>query len=311
MSVPGNLLQRTRGINYLGINRRYCQNVITRAPFVDGLKPMRFRTSDQHVDNTTNHDMFNKLIQAFSSTDSSSLDKEMEQVKNGTGLSQSAVDRMKVALEHLATPRIPDGDARAFVGDQVTNNLSTLQKQAADVAREPSQHTDSIYSLPIIKRYVTTTNAAGLSVFGPTRACDHLEKKLSPSGRKTGWFHNIWVQKYAPTEGSLDLSSTTGLKCLVEDEGVNFRETIIAPLAEGGMHKTASRDFLVVTKGRPTLCLDSGEEVEIEEGSVIVQNGTNHAWKNKSATEVVRMVVVLLSADERGRSGAKANGGDL
>ena len=62
-----------------------------------------------------------------------------------------------------------------------------------------------------------------------------------------------------------------------------------------GMHTTDSIDFDYVISGEVWLELDNGEEVHLKAGDTIVQNGTRHAWRNKSS-EPCRIVVCLIGA---------------
>lgn len=59
------------------------------------------------------------------------------------------------------------------------------------------------------------------------------------------------------------------------------------------MHRTQSVDYGVVIEGELTLVLDSGAEVLLRQGSVVVQRGTNHAWANRSSRPC-RMLFVLV-----------------
>ena len=47
------------------------------------------------------------------------------------------------------------------------------------------------------------------------------------------------------------------------------------------MQKTGTLDFCLVVEGRITLVLDT-DEVDLTEGDIVVQRGTNHAWSNRS-----------------------------
>jgi mannose-6-phosphate isomerase-like protein (cupin superfamily) len=49
-----------------------------------------------------------------------------------------------------------------------------------------------------------------------------------------------------------------------------------------GMHTTDTVDFDVVISGEVWLELDDGAEVRLGPGDCVVQNGTRHAWRNKS-----------------------------
>ena len=58
------------------------------------------------------------------------------------------------------------------------------------------------------------------------------------------------------------------------------------------MHKTETVDYGIVLEGEMTLVLDRGETV-IKAGDIIIQNGTNHAWANRSG-KICRMAFVLI-----------------
>jgi hypothetical protein len=54
-----------------------------------------------------------------------------------------------------------------------------------------------------------------------------------------------------------------------------------------GMHTTDSVDFDVVVFGEVVLELDDGAEAVLKAGDCVVQNGTRHAWHNRSAEKCV------------------------
>ena len=68
-----------------------------------------------------------------------------------------------------------------------------------------------------------------------------------------------------------------------------------------GMHTTDSVDYAIVVSGEIDLELDDGATVRLTPGCVVVQNGTRHAWRNRSAEPVV-MAFILLGARRRSRS---------
>ena len=65
-----------------------------------------------------------------------------------------------------------------------------------------------------------------------------------------------------------------------------------------GMHTTDTVDFEYVLSGEVWLELDNGEEVHLKPGDTVVQNGTRHAWRNKS-TKPCQMVVFAVGAHRR------------
>lgn len=65
-----------------------------------------------------------------------------------------------------------------------------------------------------------------------------------------------------------------------------------------GMHTTDTVDFDVVISGECYLELDGGAEVLLKAGDCVVQNGTRHAWRNRSSEPCV--IAVALVGAERG-----------
>lgn len=74
-------------------------------------------------------------------------------------------------------------------------------------------------------------------------------------------------------------------------------ESSSAPLATDrpGMHRTATTDLIIVMEGRVDCELD-GERVTLNQGDVLVQNGTIHAWFNPY-DEPCRFLAVLVGAE--------------
>jgi mannose-6-phosphate isomerase-like protein (cupin superfamily) len=62
-----------------------------------------------------------------------------------------------------------------------------------------------------------------------------------------------------------------------------------------GMHTTDTVDIDLVISGEVWLELDNGEEIELKAGDSVVQNGTRHAWHNRT-TEPAVIFVTLLGA---------------
>jgi len=62
-----------------------------------------------------------------------------------------------------------------------------------------------------------------------------------------------------------------------------------------GMHTTDTVDFDVVVSGEVVLELDDGAEVLLKAGDCVIQNGTRHAWHNRSSANCL-IAVALLGA---------------
>lgn len=62
-----------------------------------------------------------------------------------------------------------------------------------------------------------------------------------------------------------------------------------------GMHQTPTVDYAIVLDGEVWLELDDGCAERLVQHDVVVQNGTRHAWRNKS-TRPVTLAFVLIGA---------------
>lgn len=58
------------------------------------------------------------------------------------------------------------------------------------------------------------------------------------------------------------------------------------------MHRTKTVDYGIVLEGEIIMILDR-EETTIKAGDIVIQNGTNHAWANRSG-KICRMAFVLI-----------------
>ena len=66
-----------------------------------------------------------------------------------------------------------------------------------------------------------------------------------------------------------------------------------------GMHTTDTVDYDVVLSGEVYLELDDGVEVCLKAGDCVIQNGTRHAWHNRSLEKCV-IAVALIGAERIG-----------
>jgi hypothetical protein len=65
--------------------------------------------------------------------------------------------------------------------------------------------------------------------------------------------------------------------------------------ANPGMHFTDTVDYIIVLDGEVWLELDDGKQALLKPHDVVVQNGTRHAWRNKSDRNVT-IAGVLVGA---------------
>ncbi|WP_094781662.1 cupin domain-containing protein [Paraburkholderia ribeironis] len=63
-----------------------------------------------------------------------------------------------------------------------------------------------------------------------------------------------------------------------------------------GMHRTQTVDYDIIVSGELWLELDDGEIRHLKAGDIVVQNGTRHAWRNRSDAPAVMMAVLIGAA---------------
>lgn len=64
------------------------------------------------------------------------------------------------------------------------------------------------------------------------------------------------------------------------------------------MHRTDTVDHVLILDGEVWLELDDQEEVLLRQWDVVIQNGTRHAWRNRS-DKPVTMAVFMVGAERR------------
>ena len=62
-----------------------------------------------------------------------------------------------------------------------------------------------------------------------------------------------------------------------------------------GMHTTDTVDYAIVLDGELWLELDRGETRQVRAGDIVVQNGTRHAWRNRTGRPAT-VAFVLIGA---------------
>jgi hypothetical protein len=62
-----------------------------------------------------------------------------------------------------------------------------------------------------------------------------------------------------------------------------------------GVHTTDTVDYAIVLDGEILLELDDGKQVHLKPHDTVIQNGTRHAWRNKSA-KIAKIAFVLIGA---------------
>lgn len=170
------------------------------------------------------------------------------------------------------------------------------------------------------RRIVTGHDAGGRSVFVGDEAMEPVTVSVLPGAE----FHQMWARDTTATLPS-DAAAPDAWRYFPPSDGFRFGFFTLGPdsvtlpedldigaaLAEvqarlpgmdevmepenPGMHTTDTVDFDVVMSGEVWLELDDGHEVHLRPGDCVVQNGTRHAWHNRT-TEPVTVAVALIGA---------------
>ena len=107
--------------------------------------------------------------------------------------------------------------------------------------------------------------------------------------------HELWISHSTPPDlRTRDDTAARGWELLPPPHGSAFRLAVYPPGAEVAEHSTDTLDYIVVIEGQLTLLL-GGEEITLEPGDTVVQQGTPHGWANRG-TERCVIAAILLSA---------------
>jgi len=174
-----------------------------------------------------------------------------------------------------------------------------------------------------IRCVVTGQDASGKSIFVRDSRVEPITLALFPGYE----FHRLWGSDSAPalpTDGTPPSQPRYfppkpgyrfGFFTIPPDTVARTERLSTAPVLEEiqlrlpgmlevlerdhpGMHTTDTIDYDVVVSGEVVLELDDGAEVHLKAGDCVVQNGTRHAWRNRSTQNCV-IAVTLLGAERR------------
>jgi quercetin dioxygenase-like cupin family protein len=142
-----------------------------------------------------------------------------------------------------------------------------------------------------VRRVVTGHDSNGIAIFTDDK---WFETQIIPTGDAA--MTTIWTTRNVPadlndkTDGAKRDAGTT-LK-----GGSVIRIVDMLPNAASPMHRSSSIDYGIVISGQIELELDNHLVKTLGAGSIIVQRGTIHKWRNPSSTEICRIVFVLTEA---------------
>lgn len=142
-----------------------------------------------------------------------------------------------------------------------------------------------------IRRIVTGHDAAGRAIVTHDKLLD-----AKPNASGDALFTLIWSTATAPVDNDDTTDGRDRAVGLTLPGGSVLRVVEMLPGKRSAMHRTSSLDYGIVLTGAIELELDDGAVTLAEAGSIIVQRGTIHAWRNPSADTPSRIAFVLLDA---------------
>ena len=147
-------------------------------------------------------------------------------------------------------------------------------------------------NLPSVRRIITGHDEDGKAIVKIDEICNHFRE-----GRPGGMVCNVWTTDSSPANNSKqdDAGQREGKFTMVEN-GTVFRILEFRPGLQERVHRTDPIDYIVVMKGEIDMELETGEEVHLKAGDVMVQRGTVHNWINRG-TEPCLLAVILIHAN--------------
>ena len=146
---------------------------------------------------------------------------------------------------------------------------------------------------PPLRRVVTKNNSDGRSVI----ASEGIASNHKWSGR--GMVATlIWSTDECPAEVWSDEDyGARALGTQPPRNGSRFTINDYPAQMPGRMHRTDTVDIIVVMDGEIDMELDDGVETHLNKGDIMIQQGTNHAWWNRSE-RTCRLAIILIDAKE-------------
>ena len=169
-------------------------------------------------------------------------------------------------------------------------------------------------SLRGIKRYVTTNDTTGQSVFSNALE-EEPPQMVNPTPINLSFC-------YATQNFPVDIQEGKDIdkyKNFIQNPpgiiipgGSAARVVDFPPAYMSGMHRTVSVNYNFVIEGEIEIILDSGQTRLMKPGDVLVQRAVSHAWRNPSSTQWARIAAVSFPAatelTESGTEGVFSSG---
>ena len=145
--------------------------------------------------------------------------------------------------------------------------------------------------LPPVRRIVTGHNPQGSAVLK-----SDARFASEPIASGDAEFALLWTTATVPADNNDETDGRARDAGLTIEQGSVFRIVDFLPGAMSPMHRTNSVDYGIVLSGEIELELENGIRTIAGPHSVIIQRGTNHKWRNPSASDYARVAFVLIEA---------------
>lgn len=142
-----------------------------------------------------------------------------------------------------------------------------------------------------IRRVVTGHTKDGKAIYVSD---EEYETKIIPTGDAK--MSLIWTEGNVPSDLNDDTDGRIRESGVTLNGGSVIRVVDMLPGARSPFHRSSSVDYGIVLSGEIELELDDKLTKTMRAGSIIVQRGTIHLWRNPSPTEICRIVFVLTEA---------------
>jgi len=150
-----------------------------------------------------------------------------------------------------------------------------------------------------VRRVVTGHDTNGKAIVASDERMDGVSAPARPYISRC----EIWSTDKMPVDNSEGAAAAAQRKGFIvrhnyvgSGQGTVVRITEFAPGAPKFMHRTETVDYAILLKGECDLELDDDKTVHLEQGDILVQRGTMHAWVN-NGSEPCTFAFILIDAD--------------
>ncbi|KAI9850083.1 MAG: hypothetical protein M1838_006095 [Thelocarpon superellum] len=143
-------------------------------------------------------------------------------------------------------------------------------------------------------RVIATAHTADGKSIIASDAPAPIFKPFGPNGTGFSTFHTATrvpvsnVERLQPAANTIPRPAPEGALFCISD---------FQPGGGSPMHRSLTLDYAFVLSGEVTLTLDTGMEVTVKAGEVVLQRGTMHKWTN-NGTEPCRVAVVMMGSEK-------------